>query len=49
MNLTDEQVDRFLTTLADIIAEREGITIECQITKKDSKEVPKLCTESSNF
>lgn len=49
MNFTDEQIDRFLTTLADIIAEREGITIECKITKKDSNEATKLCKESSNL
>ncbi len=48
MKLTDEQIDRFLTTLANIVAEREGITIECKITKKDSNTATKPCTESSN-
>lgn len=48
MNLTDEQIDRFLLTLADIVAEREGVSIKCKVIKKDSNKATKLCTESSN-
>lgn len=34
MRLTDEQIEKFLLTLVDIIAEREGVSIECKIVKK---------------
>lgn len=36
MDLTEEQIDRFLSALANIVAERDGLSIECKITKKDS-------------
>ena len=49
MDLTEEQIDRFLSTLANIVAERDGLSIECKITKKDSSKKTKPCIETSNL